>query len=80
MAKIAGTGSISPRHGSGDPDPDPHQNVMDPEHSLPAHQAGSLDLLQGVQVGDLLVVDELVLLLGQLQLTHNDVTGVGQRL
>jgi hypothetical protein len=47
---------------------------------LPAHQAGPLDLLQGVQVGDLLVVDELVLLLGQLQLTHNDVTGVGQRL
>jgi hypothetical protein len=48
--------------------------------SLPAHQAGPLDLLQGVQVGDLLVVDELVLLLGQLQLPHYDVTGVGQRL
>jgi hypothetical protein len=25
-------GSISQRHGSADPDPDPHQNVMDPEH------------------------------------------------
>jgi hypothetical protein len=28
--KIAG--SISNRHGSADPDPDPHQNVMDPQH------------------------------------------------
>jgi hypothetical protein len=36
MTKIAGSGSesgsISQRHGSADPDPDPHQNVMDPEH------------------------------------------------
>ena len=31
MTKIAGPGSISQRHGSADPDPDPHQNVMDPE-------------------------------------------------
>jgi hypothetical protein len=30
MTKIAGSGSVSPRHGSADPDP--HQNVMDPEH------------------------------------------------
>ncbi len=32
--KIAGSGSesISQRHGSADPDPGPHQNVMDPEH------------------------------------------------
>jgi hypothetical protein len=30
MPKIAGSGSISQRHGSADPDP--HQNVMDPEH------------------------------------------------
>ncbi len=31
--KIAGSGSISQRHGSADPDldPDPHQNVMDPQ-------------------------------------------------
>jgi hypothetical protein len=28
----SGSGSISQRHGSADPDP--HQNVMDPEHSL----------------------------------------------
>jgi hypothetical protein len=36
MTKIAGSGSesgsISKRHGSADSDPDPHQNVMDPEH------------------------------------------------
>jgi hypothetical protein len=25
MTKIAGSGSISERHGSADPDPDPHQ-------------------------------------------------------
>ncbi len=30
MTKIAGSGSISKRHGSADPDP--HQNVMDPQH------------------------------------------------
>ncbi len=28
----AGSESISQRHGSTDPDPDPHQNVMDPQH------------------------------------------------
>jgi hypothetical protein len=38
MMKIEGSrsasesGSISPRHGSADPDP--HQNVMDPQHWL----------------------------------------------
>ncbi len=30
--EIAGSGSISQRQGSADSDPDPHQNVMDPEH------------------------------------------------
>jgi hypothetical protein len=30
MTKIAGSGSISQRHGSADPDPP--QNVMDPRH------------------------------------------------
>jgi hypothetical protein len=30
--KIAGSGSISQRHRSADPDP--HQNVMDPQHCL----------------------------------------------
>jgi hypothetical protein len=33
MTKMAGSGSISQRHGS--PNPDPHQNVMDPQHCLP---------------------------------------------
>ncbi len=28
MTKITASGSISQRHGSTDPDPDPHQNVM----------------------------------------------------
>ncbi len=32
MTKIAGSGSISQRHGSADPDPP--QNVMDPQHCL----------------------------------------------
>jgi hypothetical protein len=27
-----GVGSISQRYGSGNPDPDPHQNVTDPQH------------------------------------------------
>jgi hypothetical protein len=31
MTKIAGSGFISHRHGSADPYPDPHQNVMDPQ-------------------------------------------------
>jgi hypothetical protein len=33
MTKIAGSGSISQRHGSADPDPDPHQNVMDTHYA-----------------------------------------------
>jgi hypothetical protein len=32
MRKMAGSGSIGQRHGSADPDPDPHQNAMDPQH------------------------------------------------
>ncbi len=32
MTEIAGSGSISQRHRSADPDPDPPQNVMDPQH------------------------------------------------
>jgi hypothetical protein len=36
MTKIAGSGSesesISQKHGSAGPDPDPYQNVMDPQH------------------------------------------------
>ncbi len=29
---MSGSGSISQRHGSADPDPDPHLNVIDPLH------------------------------------------------
>ncbi len=32
MKKIEGSGSICQRHRSADPDPDPHQNVIDPQH------------------------------------------------
>jgi hypothetical protein len=41
VTKIAGSGSISQRHGSSDPDPYPHQNVMDPQHWLAYLQGGS---------------------------------------
>jgi hypothetical protein len=36
MTKTEGprSGIISQRHGSADPDPDPPQNVMDPQHCL----------------------------------------------
>jgi hypothetical protein len=30
VGSVVGSGSISQRYGSGDPDP--HQNVMDPQH------------------------------------------------
>jgi hypothetical protein len=30
----SGSGPVSQRYGSGDPDPDPHQNVTDPQHCL----------------------------------------------
>jgi hypothetical protein len=40
MTKIAGSGSgsISQRHGSADPDP--HQNVMDPQHWIRQDRSG----------------------------------------
>jgi hypothetical protein len=38
MTKIAGSGSISQRHGSADPDPDPPENVTDPQHCMQARQ------------------------------------------
>jgi hypothetical protein len=37
MMKIEESGSISQMHGSADPDPDPQQNVMDPQHWLVHH-------------------------------------------
>jgi hypothetical protein len=33
--KIAGSGFICQRHGSAVPDPDPHQNIMDPQNWSP---------------------------------------------
>jgi hypothetical protein len=43
MTKIARSGSISQRQGSADlnPNPDPHQNVMDPQHWFLQHYYGS---------------------------------------
>jgi hypothetical protein len=42
VMKIAGSGSISQRHGSADPDP--HQNVMDPQHWCLEHPAAVVGL------------------------------------
>ncbi len=47
MTKIAGSGSISQRHGSEDPDPDPLQNVMDPQHCRQGVESGMGALLTG---------------------------------
>jgi hypothetical protein len=46
MAKIGGSesGSISQKHGYAEQDPDPDQNVMDPQHCLLATcKVGSYD-------------------------------------
>jgi hypothetical protein len=53
MTKIAGSesGSISQRHGSADPDPDPHQNVMDPQHCYKCLQDGHLQVSKLFCVG-----------------------------
>jgi hypothetical protein len=32
LKRGVGSGSFIQRYGSGDPDPDPHQNVTDPQH------------------------------------------------
>jgi hypothetical protein len=54
MLKIEGSvsGSISQRHGSADPDP--HQNVMDPQHWL-LHLPGPPGVRHGRQVGRIAV-------------------------
>jgi hypothetical protein len=41
MTKIAGSGSISQRHRSADPDPAPPQNVMDPQHCQEGRLGGT---------------------------------------
>jgi hypothetical protein len=49
MMKIEGSvsasesGSISQRHGSADPDPEPLQNVMDPENCQIPSNCGEMD-------------------------------------
>jgi hypothetical protein len=43
LAKFAGSGSISQRYGSADPDPDPYQNFIDPQHYKILKQYGAYD-------------------------------------
>ncbi len=54
MTKIAGSGSesesISQKHGSAGPDPDPYQNVMDPQYWLAALDTVSV-FIKKKQVG-----------------------------
>jgi hypothetical protein len=47
MTKLEGSGSISQRHGSPDPDMDPHQNAMDPQHLLSGLGEGAQGARQG---------------------------------
>ncbi len=48
----SGSGSISQRHGSADPDP--HQNVMDPQHCFfqAHHEGGEVGAQRSVLYGD----------------------------
>jgi hypothetical protein len=46
MTKIAGSGSISQRHGFADPDP--HQNAMDPEHCSSRYYAAIIVKWEGI--------------------------------
>jgi hypothetical protein len=50
MTKIAGSGSISQRHGSEDPDPDSPQNVMDPQHWVWHRTAGKYHRVNSIFV------------------------------
>jgi hypothetical protein len=52
--KTAVSGSISQRHESGDPDPDPHLNVMDPQHccSISSPLPDRSDQVPGEQSGE----------------------------
>ncbi len=52
--KIARSGSINQRHGSADPDSDPHQNVMDPQH---CYSINVLESWRTVSRCDPLVID-----------------------
>ncbi len=46
MTKIAGSGSISQRHGSADPDP--HKNVMEPKHCFATRKSTKVHLWLGI--------------------------------
>jgi hypothetical protein len=56
MTKIAGSGfesgSISQRHGSADPDQDPPQNVMDPQHWLFVRSGMETKTGSGINISD----------------------------
>ncbi len=49
MTKIAGSGSISRRHGSADPGP--HKNVTDPEHWYQDVNKRQITTLAGAEAG-----------------------------
>jgi hypothetical protein len=50
--KIEGSGSTSQRRGSADPDPEPHQNVMDPQHCSGCFTCGGAAVVKNVQLPD----------------------------
>ncbi len=56
MTKMAGSGSeygsISQRHRSVDPDPDPHLNVMDPQHWFQKYRIRGQELVQRIHEGE----------------------------
>jgi hypothetical protein len=51
MMKREESGSISQRHGSADLDPDPHQNVMDPQHCREQFRVALLRLVTAAAPG-----------------------------
>ncbi len=52
MAKIPGSGSISKSHGFADPDLDPHQKVMNPQHCFQTTFDGGGGGIKSVIIGD----------------------------
>ena len=47
VGSVAGSESIIQRYGSGDPDPDPHQIVMDPQHFFKHRESYSFVTTRG---------------------------------
>ncbi len=78
MTKIAGsgTGYISQRHGSGDPDPDPLQNVMDPQHWLRKRTFWGLEKRAFIWPDGLFnsVIFWLIFIIFQQKISHRDPT------